>query len=523
MQREHAYREGWSARFAGTLARVPNAWRGPLIHVALAWTALLVAFRDDWHAMARQWWDISTYNHILLVPAIVAWLIWERASQLAALRPSAWWPGLLVVGGAVVLWVLGDFAGIATARQLGAVLVLAASALALLGPKAGAGLAFPLFYMLFLVPVGDELVPALQMITAAITIALVHLSGVSAVIDGVFISTQAGLFEVAEACSGVKFLVAMIAFGVLVANLCFLSWLRRVLFLLVCTVVPVLANGIRAWGTIFAAQFVGADAAAGFDHIIYGWIFFAVIVVLVLGLSWRFFDRPAADAQVDVGRIEASPLLSRLEGMCLRPAVALGTLAGIVLAAQAWAHVAERLAAPLPSQVFLPEVAGWQRVDYQPHVWWEPRASGADHRLLGRYSDGRGRVVDVFVAVYSGQGEGREAGGFGEGALRPGGKWAWLSPGSAIENARSDRLLAEGRVARLALTWYRSGDMLTGSNARLKLAAMRDRLLLRSRPTVLLILSAEEREGVPAEQAIASFRRAQGPLAGWMDRMAAVR
>jgi len=81
--------------------------------------------------------------------------------------------------------------------------------------------------MLFLVPFGDELVPTLQMITADLTIALVHLSGIPAVIDGVFIDTPIGLFEVAEACSGVKFLVAMVALGSLAAHVCFASWWRR--------------------------------------------------------------------------------------------------------------------------------------------------------------------------------------------------------------------------------------------------------------------------------------------------------
>ena len=80
-----------------------------------------------------------------------------------------------------------------------------------------AGLLFPLSYMLFLVPFGDELIPALQTITARLTVALTHLSGIKADIDGVFINTPVGLFEVAEACSGVKFLIAMAALAVRVA------------------------------------------------------------------------------------------------------------------------------------------------------------------------------------------------------------------------------------------------------------------------------------------------------------------
>src|SRR5687768_671118 len=166
--------------------------------------------------------------------------------------------------------------------------------------------------MFFLVPFGDEMVPALQAVTAEMAVALTHASGVPAVIDGVFIDTPAGLFEVAEACSGVKFLVAMVALGALVAHLCFANLKRRALFMAAAVVVPVLANGVRAWGTIYIAQSQGVEFAAGFDHIVYGWIFFALVMAAVLGASWRFFDRSPEDPLIDAAALEASPVLARL-------------------------------------------------------------------------------------------------------------------------------------------------------------------------------------------------------------------
>jgi exosortase len=69
----------------------------------------------------------------------------------------------------------------------------------------------------------------------------------------VFITAPGGYFEVAEACSGVKFLIAMVAYGTLVANVCFRSWPRRAAFMAMALVVPILANGVRAWGTVFIA------------------------------------------------------------------------------------------------------------------------------------------------------------------------------------------------------------------------------------------------------------------------------
>jgi exosortase A len=289
-----------------------EVWRRPLFQLALAWAALFGLTWRDWAEMAHQWWDVSTYNHILLVPPILAWLVRQRWPELRKLVPQAWWPGLALGAAGLVCWLAGTALGINTASQLGAVVLLQAAVAVVLGPRIVAALLFPLAYMVFLVPFGDELIPALQAITAEMAVALTHASGVPAVIEGVFIDTPVGLFEVAEACSGVKFLVAMIALGTLVAHLCFASWKRRAAFMAVAVVVPVLANGVRAWGTIYIAQSQGIAFAAGFDHVVYGWIFFALVMALVLGVSWRFFDRSPDDPLIDAAAIEASPLLARL-------------------------------------------------------------------------------------------------------------------------------------------------------------------------------------------------------------------
>lgn len=498
-------------------------WRATLWRAGLFLAIVLITFASDWRDMAWQWWNSSTYNHVLLVPAIVAWLVWQRRQDLLRIDPGLWWPPLAVFGGAILLWVLGSFAGVATARHLGVVVSMIAGLSALLGPRMTAGLAFPLCYLLFLVPFGDELVPALQMITAAITISLVDLSGIAATINGVFIDTPAGLFEVAEACSGVKFLIAMVAFGALVANVCFMSWRRRALFMLASIIVPVLANGVRAWGTIYAAQFFGVEVAAGFDHIVYGWVFFALVMGLLLAGSWRFFDRPGDAAMIDPARIAASPVLAKAARLHVAVLPALGAIALMLAGSQAWSRAAAGLEAQLPGLVELPPVSGWRRVDYAPGVHWEPRASGAGHRLLGSYADAAGHRVDVFVALYSAQREGAEPSGFGQGALEPDSEWAWLSPGPAIGGGFSERLLARGNVERLAVTWYRSGGLLTGSNARLRLATMEDRLLLRARPTGMLIISAEAGGRFAPADSIEAFRRAAGPLGAWMDRIAAIR
>ena len=92
-----------------------------------------------------------------------------------------------------------------------------------------------------------------------------------------------------------------------------------------------------------------------------------------------------------------------------------------------------------------------------------------------------------------------------------------------MAGGKSDQLRANGSVERLAETYYRNGDLLTGSALQLKLAVIGDRLLLRREPTTMLIISAEEQAGVQAADAINRFKQATGPLGPWMDRIVALR
>ncbi|WP_296680963.1 exosortase A [Novosphingobium sp.] len=499
------------------------AWRGALLRLGIVWLALLALFSSDWGRIAGQWWNSSTYNHMMLVPVMVGWLVWQRSNAISMLQPSTWWPGLVVATVVLIVWTLGALTGFDLLRQAAVVALLPTTLLVMMGPRVFAGLLFPLGYMAFMVPFGDELVPLLQMVTATLTVALVKLSAIPAAIDGVFIETPAGLFEVAEACSGVKFLIAMIALGVFAAHVCFTSWRRRAAFMALCIATPILGNAIRAYSTILAAQYVGAERAGGIDHLIYGWVFFGAIIASVLWVSWRWFDRAADDPMIDIPAILRSLTLARLEQASTSPITGLIGLFILLASALLWARAADGRAAILPDRIKLPAVAGWQRSDYVPAFAWEPRATGAEHRLLGRYVNATGAQVDVFYALYSVQRENKEAGGFGEGALRAESGWSWLGSGDKHANARSDRLRAENGTERLAVTFYRTGYLLTGSNAALKLAALRDRALLRDQPTALLILSSEARSERDPANDVAAFSDAIGPIDQWMDRIGAGR
>ncbi|MGF1550032.1 MAG: exosortase A [Sphingomonadaceae bacterium] len=294
------------APIAGETLR-SSAWRRHLAALAVGAGAILALFHRDVFDMARIWAQSATFNHCALVPLIVGWLIWQRRAELGALRPVSWRPGLLLVAVGALIWLGRPLADIALAGHLGLVVMLQGAAIACLGKAVARALAFPLCYALFIVPVGQFLVPPLQHVTAEISMMLLGIAGIPAHIEGIFITTPGGYFEVAEACSGVKFLIAMIALGALAAHLGFASPRRRVAFLAAAVLVPIFANGARAFATIALAQTHGIGFAVGVDHIVYGWLFFALVIALLLGASWPFFDRDPDAAPFDPARLQPVP------------------------------------------------------------------------------------------------------------------------------------------------------------------------------------------------------------------------
>ena len=317
----------------GLFDRLPEAWRSSLLALTVTVAGLVLLAAREWREMFHQWWDIDTYNHILLVPFIIAWLVTMKVDDLARLAPKPWLPGIGLVAAALGLWFLGRITDINLIAHAGAVGVVQAAVVAVLGLRISLLLALPLCFAVFLVPVGDEIIPPLQMITADIAIALTLWSGIPATIDGIYIDTPVGLFIVAEACSGVKFLIAMVTLAVLVCFTRFDSWLRRALFMVAAIIVPIIANGIRAWGTIFIAQSQGVEFAAGFDHIFYGWIFFAIVVALLLAGAWRFFEREPEDYGWSVDEVDSLSVVTAVRDIRSGSILTIGLIVSLAAAA----------------------------------------------------------------------------------------------------------------------------------------------------------------------------------------------
>ncbi len=492
-------------------------WRAHLGGLGAAWTAILLLFRSDAAGIVTQWVQSATFNHCFFILPLIGWLVWLRLPELRQLKPAAWAPGLLLVGAGAFAWLLGDAGGVALARHFGLVAMLQGAVVACLGKAAVRGLAFPIFYAFFLVPAGEEIVPLMQTVTAKMCMVLLDLAGVPAHIDGIFITIPGGYFKVAEACSGVMFLVAMLAYAALVANVCFRSWRRRIPFMIVAATIPILANGLRAWGTIYISWLSGSTAfAEGFDHIFYGWIFFGIVIALVMAAGWRFFDRKVDDPWFDPRDLQ--PQGAQAGSNRRLAAIAASAIAVAALPLLWSSAIASAGTATAPSDFALPEVPGWTRSASRATRPWQPHFAGADFVRLGHYRDSEGHEVDLAVASFARQREGAELVGFGQGAVAPHGDWSWASDAAAPPNGRAE-IISSRRVARHVVSFYRVGSITTGSAAAVKLETVKARLLGGPQRAVAILVSAEvPADGSDPGPSIQSFLSSLGPVDGLADR-----
>lgn len=269
-------------------ARPADGWPTALAAMGLLLVVVFWAYWPTAVGIVTIWYRSETFTHAFVVPPIVAWIIWRRWQQVARISPRAQ-PWMLVpMLGMSAAWLLGEMTAVNSVTHFAIVAMLVAVVPLTLGLRVTWALLFPLAYLFFCVPTGEFLIPQFMDWTADFTVAALRLSGVPVVREGLNFVIPSGRWSVVEACSGIRYLIASVTVGTLFAHLNFQTTRRRVVFVLVSIAVPVVANWIRAYMIVMIGHLSGNTLAVGVDHLIYGWVFFGVVVVVmfVVGARW---------------------------------------------------------------------------------------------------------------------------------------------------------------------------------------------------------------------------------------------
>jgi exosortase A len=237
-------------------------------------------------ATAIDIWLISDiFNHCLFVLPGSMFLIYLKRHELSLkhFQPNYW--VLFLCLGSLTLYAVGLAGDVKLFMHVATFTFLPLSVWAFIGNQLTLKILFPLVFTIFCIPVGEELIPALQEVTADLSMVMLNWSGIPVYRSGLYIEIPQGRFLVAEACSGISFFIASLVIGSLYAYLNISSSKRRVIFMLISIAFPIIANGIRVFGIILTGYLTDMEHAVGADHLIYGWVFFSIVIVCLLGIG----------------------------------------------------------------------------------------------------------------------------------------------------------------------------------------------------------------------------------------------
>jgi len=371
-----------------------TAWRLALAAMVITLLAILVLYRESAMAMVDTWSRTETFTHGFLVPPISLWLIWRIRRDVACLtpRPNLW--VLLLLAGTGFVWLLGELATVGVVSQFALTTLLVLSVPAVLGLQVARRIAFPLVFLYFAVPFGEFALPQMMEWTANFTVFALRLTGIPVFREGLQFVIPSGSWSVVEACSGVRYLISSFVVGTLFAYLTYRSLKRRLIFVGVSLLVPLVANWLRAYMIVMLGHLSGNKLAVGVDHLIYGWVFFGIVIMLMfwIGSHWREDvlapEMERSNRAISIGTQGApSPVIAAFAAIIF----------ALIWPLAEW-QIGRSVSTPLTQVELLEPIAGWSPTE-QIFADWTPRFENPSAALQAAFGSG-GRTVGLYVAYY---------------------------------------------------------------------------------------------------------------------------
>lgn len=249
--------------------------------------ALLVAlYAGIIPEMVREWSQNENNSHGFIIPLIAAYFLWQRRGRLldAPVAPNAAGLLVLVLGGLMLS--LGYLATEYFTMRASLIVILAGLTLALFGTQTFRVVAFPLFFLVFMIPIPMVIYNAvafpLKLLVSNVSVWVLKAVGVVVLREGNIIMLPDMVLEVADACSGIRSLVSLLALGMAYAVVLPLRTGHRIALVLSAIPIAIVANIIRVIVTGLLVEYVSPDAARGFFHEFAGMAVFAFALALLL-------------------------------------------------------------------------------------------------------------------------------------------------------------------------------------------------------------------------------------------------
>lgn len=272
----------------GNASERSRAWSGLALPTGLVLVLLGLLYRGILRDLVAQWWDDPNYSHGFLVPLFSAFLVWQQRRELRALTPRGTWVGLAVLVVGIIELLLGDLGAENFLMRSSLLVIIAGLILFHLGPEVLRAVAFPLGFLIFMVPLPATVFYAitfpLQSFAASQAAGILESIGIPVLLDGNVIHLSQLSLGVTEACSGIRSLISLLAGAAAWAYLGMPRGWIAVLFVVAAIPVTIVANVARVVLTGIIGQQWGVEYATGFFHEFAGWGIYIFAFACLFGI-----------------------------------------------------------------------------------------------------------------------------------------------------------------------------------------------------------------------------------------------
>jgi exosortase A len=260
-----------------------------LIQPAIIMCCLAVLYFSVIKGLVYDWINMPDFSHGFLIPLVSFYFVYERRKQLSTLSPSGEWTGLGLIIFGIMLLLLGNLATEYFTMRFSMLVVFGGIILFLLGNDFFKTLLFPIIFLIFMIPIPsilmDRITFPMQLFASKTAALSLYFFGIPVLREGNVMLLANTSLEVAEACSGIRSLISLLALSVVFAYLSQRVTWKRIIVVLSTFPIAIIANAARVSGTGILAHHYGDRVAQGFFHGFSGWILFVVafICLFVVG------------------------------------------------------------------------------------------------------------------------------------------------------------------------------------------------------------------------------------------------
>ena len=432
--------------------------------------ASLWPFWDGLERLWSAWVDTPEYSHGLLIPVVAAFLVWQQKDRLERMPFAGSWGGVLVVAAGAAVLALGQLGTVYTLIQYAYVITLFGLVLALLGWRAFRLVAIPLLIVMFMIPLPQfalaNLSTKLQLLSSQIGVGLIRLYGVSVFLEGNVIDLGGYRLQVADACSGLRYLFPLMTLGFLMAYFYKGALWKRIFLFVTSIPITVLMNSLRIGIIGITVDRWGTVMAEGFLHEFQGWMVFMISTVLLIG-EIMVLNRVTPEAApwrelfgIDFPAPTPAGLPQRPQRLPAPFIVASIGVLGLIAAAAFLPRPQEIVPQRESFAGFPRELGPWNGHPQSLEGIYSD-ALQLDDYLLSDYVDPAGKVLNLYIAWYNSQRKGEAV--HSPRSCLPGGGWQITQfgqrdlPGVLLDGRtlRVNRAVTElGTSRQLVYYWF---------------------------------------------------------------------